>query len=79
MTQRYLRKCEDTYSILQNKYICNYEDSFGVKILRDDFTLNNYNYLYSSKVAVSNQWNILLKRTKRRIISHNQLATNGWW
>ena len=38
LTQRYLRKCEDTYSILQNKYICNYEDSFGVKILRDDCT-----------------------------------------
>ena len=38
LTQRYLHKCEDTYSILQNKYNCNYEDSFGVKILRDDCT-----------------------------------------
>ena len=37
--QKYLRKCKDTYFILQNKYIRIYEDSFGgfgAKILRDD-------------------------------------------
>ena len=34
---KYLRKCEDTYFILQKKYLCIYEDSFGVKILRHDF------------------------------------------
>ena len=34
--QKYLHKCEDTFFILQNKYLCIYEDSFGVKILRDD-------------------------------------------
>ena len=34
--QKYLHKCEDTYFILQNKYICIDEDSFGVKILGDD-------------------------------------------
>ena len=34
--QKYLSKCEDTYFILQNKYLCIYEDSFGVKLLRDD-------------------------------------------
>ena len=38
---KYLRKCEDTYLILQNKSLCIYEDSFGGKILRDDFALNN--------------------------------------
>ena len=32
----YLRKCKDTYFILQNKYLRIYEDSFGAKILRDD-------------------------------------------
>ena len=36
IAQKYLRECEDTYFILQNKYLCIYEDSFGVKILRDD-------------------------------------------
>ena len=37
--QKYLRKCEDTYFILQNKYLCIYKDSFGSgsKILRDDW------------------------------------------
>ena len=31
--QKYLRKFKDTYFILQNKYLCIYEDSFGAKIL----------------------------------------------
>ena len=34
--QEYLCKCENTYFILQKKYLCIYEDSFGMKILRDD-------------------------------------------
>ena len=34
--QNYLRKCNDTYFIIQNKYLRIYEDSFGTKILRDD-------------------------------------------
>ena len=33
--QKYLRKCKDTYFILQNKYLHIYEDTFGAKILRD--------------------------------------------
>ena len=33
---KYLCKCEDTYFILQNKYLRICEDSFGAKILRDD-------------------------------------------
>ena len=37
--QRYLCKCKNTYIILQNKYLCIYEDSFGAKILRDALTL----------------------------------------
>ena len=37
--QKYLRKCEDTYSISQKKYLRIYEDSFGAKMLRDDYTL----------------------------------------
>ena len=37
--QMYLCKCEDTYFILQNKYLCIYEDSFGAEILRDDYAL----------------------------------------
>ena len=42
--QKYLRKCEDTYFILQNKYyLCFYNDSFGVKILRDDCALISLN------------------------------------
>ena len=35
--QNYLRKCNDTYFIMQNKYLHIYEDSFGTKILRDDY------------------------------------------
>ena len=38
--QKYLRKCEDTYLILQNKYLHIYEDSFGAKMPRDDYTQN---------------------------------------
>ena len=38
-TQKYLRKCKDTYFILQNMYLSIYEDSFGAKILRDDCAL----------------------------------------
>ena len=34
--QKYLHKCKDTYFILQNKYLCIYEDSFGAKIVRED-------------------------------------------
>ena len=64
---KYLRKCKDTYFILQNKYLHIYEDSFGVKILRDDCTLNNYNKSYSWKLAISNQWNILLKEQKEAL------------
>ena len=33
--QKYFRNCKYTYLILQNKYLRIYEDSFGVKILRD--------------------------------------------
>lgn len=32
--QKCLRKCEDTYLILQNKYLCIFKHSFGAKILR---------------------------------------------
>ena len=37
--QKYLLKCKDNYSIIQNKYHCIYKDSFGAKIFRDDFAL----------------------------------------
>ena len=49
--QKYLCKCEDTYFILQNKYLCIHKDSFGVKILKDDFPLNIFfsNELLDSK------------------------------
>ena len=36
--QKYIGKCEDTYFILQNKFLCIYKDSLGAKILRDDCT-----------------------------------------
>ena len=29
---KYLRRCKDAYFILQNKYLHNYEHSFGAKI-----------------------------------------------
>ena len=35
-TKKYLCKCKDAYFILQNKYVCIHEDSFGAKILIDD-------------------------------------------
>ena len=37
--QKYHRKWEETYFILQNKYLCIYKDRFGVKILGDDCAL----------------------------------------
>ena len=37
--QKYLRKWEETYFILQNKYLRIYKDRFGVKILGDDSAL----------------------------------------
>ena len=43
--QKYLHKGKDTYFILQNKYLPIYEDSFGVKILRDDCALSKYKSL----------------------------------
>ena len=39
-TQKYLCICEDTYLILQNKYLHIYDDSFRVKILTYDCALN---------------------------------------
>ena len=38
--KNYLCKCEDTYFILQNKYLGIYEYSFGAKILEDDCILS---------------------------------------
>ena len=40
--QKYLRIMQRylTYLILQNKYLCIYEDSFGAKILRDNCALS---------------------------------------
>ena len=38
--QKYFRKCEDIYFILQKKYLWIYKDSFGAKILRDDCALS---------------------------------------
>ena len=38
-TKNYLCKCKDAYFILQNKYVCIHEDSFGAKILIDDCAL----------------------------------------
>ena len=36
--QKYLRKCEDTYFILQIKHLRIYEDAFAAKIHRNDCT-----------------------------------------
>ena len=46
-TQKYLHKCEDTYFIFQNKYLRNYKDSFGVKLLRDDCNLSMFLLTYT--------------------------------
>ena len=37
--QKDLRKCKDTYFVVQNKYLHIYKDSFGAKIFRDDWAL----------------------------------------
>ena len=49
-TQKYLRKCEDTYFILRNKYLHMYEDSFGVKMLLK----NKIQKYYLSKLLLEN-------------------------
>ena len=45
--QKYLHKCEGTYFIFQNKYLRNYKDSFGVKLLRDDCNLSMFLLTYT--------------------------------
>ena len=40
--QKHLCKWEDAYFILQNKYLCINEDSFGAKKLRDECPFNVY-------------------------------------
>ena len=40
--QKFLRKCKDTYFILQNKYLRIYKASFGAKIIRDDCALKDF-------------------------------------
>ena len=52
LTQKYLRKWRDAYFILQNKYLCIYEDSFGAKILRNDCTLNLF-FFHSISSTIS--------------------------
>ena len=47
----YLCKCKDTYSILQNKYLCIYEDSFGAKELRDDCAHGTTFQFYTMEVG----------------------------
>ena len=42
LTSTYLHKCEDTYFILQNNFLCIYKDSFGAKILSDDCSLSRF-------------------------------------
>ena len=41
-TQKYLRKCKDTYFILQNKFLRIYEDIFGAKIIRFEDIIFSY-------------------------------------
>ena len=41
-TQKCIPKWEDIYFILQNKYLCICDDSFGLKKLRDNCPLSNY-------------------------------------
>ena len=48
--QKYLRKCEDTYFILRNKYLHMYEDNFGVKMLLK----NKIQKYYISKLLLEN-------------------------
>ena len=48
--QSLLGKFKDTYFILQNKYLCIYEDSFEVKILRNDWALNKPKILFNLRV-----------------------------
>ena len=51
--QKYRCKCENTYFILQNKYLCIYEDSFGSMILRDDCALRN---MKMKKICFKRPW-----------------------
>ena len=60
----YLRKCKNTYFILQNKYLHIYEDSFGAKIPRDDCTQNLLRYfarLWSKSERVDKIWHFAIE------------------
>ena len=59
-----LRKCKDTYSILQNKYLCIYEGGFEAKILRDDCTLTFSGLYYAPFTHVFLIVDIMLNEVK---------------
>ena len=57
--QKHLCKWEDAYFILQNKYLCINEDSFGTKKLRDECPFNVYfckKYCAHSAVVTIQTW-----------------------
>ena len=64
--QRYLCKCKNTYIILQNKYLCIYEDSFGAKILRDNCTL----YMFFFLLGLMFLWMLLVFLGRRFFYIH---------
>ena len=73
--QKYHHKCEDTYYIVQNKYLRIYEVSFGPKILRDDCNLSVEEMIQPDKIMGIRVWILICQyHIKKGTIFSNVLA-----
>ena len=77
INQNYLRKCNNTYFIIQNKYLHIYEDSFGTKILRDDCAHSIWRLVILVRVCIAlimtSVWNFFSKQTLKTCLLANIL------
>ena len=51
--QKYPHICEDTYFILQNKYLCINEDSFGAKIMHNATNSKKFRVVYAAAAVIN--------------------------
>ena len=53
LVRKYLRKYENTYFILQNKYLCINEDSFGAKIMHNATNSKKFRVVYAAAAVIN--------------------------
>ena len=80
LSSKYLRKCKYAYFILQNQYLCIYEDSFGAKILRDDCAKSFEKCLYATfENIVQFKYYVLVALFLYFQFIVNRLRRQWWW